>query len=33
MNWSTEQVIQWCKTVNDDDSILSRLEGQFAIIC
>ncbi|CAF4955619.1 unnamed protein product, partial [Rotaria socialis] len=26
MNWTSEQVITWCKSFIDDDSILSRFK-------
>lgn len=32
MNWSCEQVIGWCKSFIDDDSIISRFEGQSVLI-
>ena len=32
MNWSYQQVIEWCKSFINDDSILSRFEGQFVYL-
>lgn len=31
MNWSCEQVVHWVKSFIDDDSILSRFEGQLVL--
>ncbi|CAF4179953.1 unnamed protein product, partial [Adineta steineri] len=33
MNWSCEQVITWCKSFIDDDSILSRFEVIMSSFC
>jgi len=32
MNWSCEEVVQWCKSFIDDDSILSKFTGQVAFV-